>query len=56
MGNSDYGGPPTDNGYVNVFSNQKLCSIKSDGSITAWGRSDYGGSNAPTDGSYTYCL
>ena len=44
---------PKDTGYVNVFSNSEaFAALKSNGSITAWGHPDYGGSNAPTDTGY----
>jgi alpha-tubulin suppressor-like RCC1 family protein len=30
-----------------------FAALKADGSITAWGESDYGGSGAPSDNGYT---
>jgi hypothetical protein len=44
----------TDSGYTKVYSNRYAFSaLKADGSIKAWGDSNYGGSGAPSTGVYT---
>jgi hypothetical protein len=41
-------GAPDGNGYTKIYSNNAAFAIvKADGSITAWGSSEYGGSGAP---------
>ena len=47
---NDYGGFYNAPNYPNWYA---LAFIKSDGSITAWGNANYGGSGAPTDTGYT---
>ncbi|MBA5248019.1 MAG: hypothetical protein FE834_00560, partial [Gammaproteobacteria bacterium] len=37
----------------NVANSGAFAALKADGSITAWGHSDYGGTGAPTDSGYT---
>jgi hypothetical protein len=44
----NYGGAgaPTDSGYTNIYSTGRaFTAVKADGSITAWGFSDWGGAN-----------
>jgi alpha-tubulin suppressor-like RCC1 family protein len=44
---------PTDSGYTKIYSTYPaFAALKSDGSITAWGNSKYGGSGAPTNSGY----
>jgi transcription elongation factor len=44
----------TDNGYTKIYSTQyAFAALKADGSITAWGSSNHGGTGAPLSGSYT---
>ena len=44
---------PTDNGYIKIYSTSgAFAALKEDGSITAWGDSNWGGSGAPTDNGY----
>ena len=54
---SDYSSVKNDfGGFYNAPSNPNLkafAALKADGSITAWGDSDYGGTNAPTGTGYT---
>ena len=46
---------PSDGGYIAIVSNaQAFAALKeADGSISAWGSPDYGGTGAPGDGGYT---
>jgi hypothetical protein len=47
-------GAPADNDYTKIYSTTSaFAALKSDGSITVWGHSDFGGSGAPTDSGYT---
>jgi hypothetical protein len=48
-------GAPSGNGYTKIYSNgyASFAALKADGSITAWGDSDYGGTGAPSDNGYT---
>jgi hypothetical protein len=47
-------GAPSDNGYTKIYSTAgAFAALKADGSITAWGNSDYGGTGAPSDNGYT---
>jgi hypothetical protein len=40
-------GAPSDNGYTKIYSTgSAFAALKADGSITAWGNSDYEGSGA----------
>jgi hypothetical protein len=40
---------PTDKGYTKIYSTDNaFAALKADGSITAWGDLDYGGSGAPS--------
>ena len=42
-----------DSGYVNIYSTlYAFAAVKADGSITAWGSGNSGGSGAPTDSGY----
>jgi hypothetical protein len=57
---SRYGGgylsrvAPSDSGYTKIYSNARaFAALKADGSITAWGRLDSGGTGAPSDNGYT---
>jgi hypothetical protein len=45
---SSYAGDaPTDNGYTKIYSTQyAFAALKADGSITAWGSSNHGGTGA----------
>lgn len=46
-------GEPTDSGFVSISSNSAaFAALKADGSLSAWGSSDYGGSGAPSDSGY----
>jgi hypothetical protein len=41
-------------GYTKIYSNKNaFAALKVDGSIKAWGRSDYGGTGAPSGSGYT---
>jgi hypothetical protein len=41
---------PSDNGYTKIYSTVgAFAALKADGSITAWGNSDDGGTGAPSD-------
>jgi hypothetical protein len=45
---------PSDNGYTKIYSTgNAFAALKADGSITAWGSSDAGGTGAPSDNGYT---
>jgi hypothetical protein len=45
---------PSGDGYTEIYSNgYAFAALKADGSITAWGDSEYGGSGAPSDNGYT---
>jgi alpha-tubulin suppressor-like RCC1 family protein len=45
---------PSDNGYTKIYSTVgAFAALKADGSITAWGNSDWGGTGAPSDNGYT---
>jgi alpha-tubulin suppressor-like RCC1 family protein len=45
---------PSDNGYTKIYSTATaFAALKADGSITAWGQSDRGGTGAPSDNGYT---
>ena len=46
---------PTDSGYVQIYATLggAFAALKSDGSITVWGNSGYGGSGAPSGTDYT---
>jgi hypothetical protein len=45
---------PSDNGYTKIYSARNaFAALKADGSITAWGRLDSGGTGAPSDNGYT---
>jgi hypothetical protein len=47
-------GAPFDNGYTKIYSTWvAFAALKADGSITAWGDSDSGGTGAPSDNGYT---
>jgi alpha-tubulin suppressor-like RCC1 family protein len=47
-------GAPSDNGYTKIYSTYSaFAALKADGSITAWGSSDWGGTGAPSDNGYT---
>jgi alpha-tubulin suppressor-like RCC1 family protein len=47
-------GAPSDNGYTKIYSAATaFAALKADGSITAWGGSEYGGSGTPSDNGYT---
>jgi hypothetical protein len=47
-------GAPSDNGYTKIYSTgSAFAALKADGSITAWGNSDEGGTGAPSDNGYT---
>jgi hypothetical protein len=42
------------NDYTKIYSTYgAFAALKADGSITAWSRSDYGGTGAPADNGYT---
>jgi hypothetical protein len=57
-GAPNYGGTsaPSDSGYTKIYSTYgAFAALKADGSITAWGYTDAGGTdapNAPTDKGY----
>jgi hypothetical protein len=55
VGDSNYGGiAPSGNDYTKIYSNKfAFASLKTDGSITAWGDSNKGGSDAPSGNGYT---
>jgi hypothetical protein len=45
--------PTDDSGYTKIYSTDAaFAALKTDGVITAWGHSDFGGKGAPTDGGY----
>jgi diketogulonate reductase-like aldo/keto reductase len=47
-------GAPSDNGYTKIYSTaHAFAALKADGSITAWGSSNWGGSGAPDGNGYT---
>jgi hypothetical protein len=47
-------GAPSDNGYTKIYSTwSAFAALKADGSIAAWGNSDWGGSGAPSGNGYT---
>jgi hypothetical protein len=42
------------NDYTKIYSTEfAFAALKADGSITAWGASDWGGTGAPSDNGYT---
>jgi hypothetical protein len=44
---------PAGNGYTKIYSTYyAFAALKADGSITAWGDSEYGGSGAPAGNGY----
>jgi hypothetical protein len=45
---------PSDKGYIEIYSTQyAFAALKADGSITAWGGSNDGGTDAPSGKGYT---
>jgi hypothetical protein len=47
-------GAPSGSGYTKIYSTSRaFAALKADGSIKAWGDSDYGGSGAPSGSGYT---
>jgi diketogulonate reductase-like aldo/keto reductase len=46
--------PPSGSGYTKIYSTvDAFAALKADGSIKAWGRSNYGGTGAPSGNGYT---
>ena len=51
--NSKYTNPPTDSGYVNVFSNQAaFVALKEDGTLHPWGSNEHGGNSTTFKGGF----